>query len=66
MIYTPANTIDIGKRSTKVFLNGIEVNHVTMADTKGGVIEFYTHPYKIVGDELERQTACGDVKVIFK
>lgn len=46
MIYTLANTIEIGRRM-KVFVDGNEVPGVVYADTDIGLIRYMPKPYRV-------------------
>lgn len=62
MIYTPDNC----PRGTKVFVNGVEVDHACMADTDRGVAEFIPWPPKIKRperDQVYKRTLRGNVTV---
>ena len=45
MLYTVANTIEIGK-PLRVFVNGNEVESVVSADTEKGVVVYAPKPYR--------------------
>lgn len=46
MIYTLANTVEIG-RHVKVFVNGNPVDRVVFADTSKGVVRYVPEPIRI-------------------
>lgn len=46
MIYTAANTIEIGK-PMRVYVNGNEVEGVISADTEKGVVVYAPKPYRV-------------------
>lgn len=46
MIYTTANTIEIGK-PVRVFVNGNEVEHAISADTSRGLVVYAPQPVRV-------------------
>lgn len=55
MIYTPENTIDIGK-PVLVYVDGVEISHAIKADTEKGVVTAAeTYP-----DGILKISECGN------
>lgn len=64
MIYTIANTVEVGK-PIRVFVNGNPVEHAIRADTERGLVRYAPLPLRIKRgtDEVYTRTLRGHVTV---
>lgn len=65
MIYTIANTVQIGK-PVKVFVGDNRIERAVYADTVRGIVKYHPEPVRIKknSDEIYTRTLRGEVRVV--